>query len=106
MKLNITREELLTPLQIISGVVERKQTMPVLSNILLEAAPGYVTLTGTNMEVELVRLIQRLSNKQGELQYLQENCLIFAALFRLTQVSNLVLKVIKCIFAPVRVILP
>ena len=54
MKLNITREEILTPLQIISGVVERKQTMPVLSNILLEAEPGYVTLTGTNMEVELV----------------------------------------------------
>lgn len=54
MKLNITREEILNPLQIISGVVERKQTMPVLANILLEAESGRVTLTGTNMEVELV----------------------------------------------------
>ncbi len=54
MKLTITREEILSPLQIISGVVERKQTMPVLSNILIEAEPGKVCLTGTNMEVELV----------------------------------------------------
>jgi len=54
MKLNITREEILTPLQIISGVVERKQTMPVLSNFLIEAEPGRLSITGTNMEVELV----------------------------------------------------
>jgi len=54
MKLRITRDEILTPLQIISGVVERKQTMPVLSNILLEAESGRLALTGTNMEVELV----------------------------------------------------
>jgi len=54
MKLTISKEELLTPLQIISGVVERKQTMPVLSNILVVAEHDRVTLTGTNMEVELV----------------------------------------------------
>ena len=54
MKLTISRESLLTPLQSISGVVERKQTMPVLSNVLLEAEDNTLTLTGTNMEVELV----------------------------------------------------
>lgn len=54
MKLSIIREDILTPLQIISGVVERKQTMPVLSNILMVAENGNVSLTGTNMEVELV----------------------------------------------------
>lgn len=54
MKLTISREAILTPIQIISGVVERKQTMPVLSNLLVIAENGEVTLTGTNMEVELV----------------------------------------------------
>ena len=54
MKLTITREALLTPLQAIAGVVERKQTMPVLSNVLFVAEPDSLTLTGTNMEVELV----------------------------------------------------
>lgn len=54
MKLTISRESLLTPLQSIAGVVERKQTMPVLSNVLLVAEDNHLTLTGTNMEVELV----------------------------------------------------
>lgn len=58
MKLTIARDDILTPLQIISGVVERKQTMPVLSNILIVAEQGGVTLTGTNMEVELVCELQ------------------------------------------------
>lgn len=54
MKLTISREALLTPLQSIAGVVERKQTMPVLSNVLLVAEDNRLTMTGTNMEVELV----------------------------------------------------
>lgn len=54
MKLTISRESLLTPLQSIAGVVEKKQTMPVLSNVLLVAEDNTLTLTGTNMEVELV----------------------------------------------------
>src|SRR5690606_5226013 len=54
MKLTITREALLTPLLAIAGVVEKKQTMPVLANILLVADESGLSLTGTNMEVELV----------------------------------------------------
>lgn len=57
MKLTISRESLLTPLQAIAGVVERKQTMPVLSNVLLVAEDNTLTLTGTNLEVELVARI-------------------------------------------------
>jgi len=60
MKLIISREALLAPLQSISGVVEKKQTMPVLSNILLVAEQGELTLTGTNMEVELVCRIDQV----------------------------------------------
>ena len=60
MKLTITRESLLTPLQIIAGVVEKKQTMPVLANILLVADENGLSLTGTNMEVELVSRIENV----------------------------------------------
>ncbi len=68
MKLSIARDEILTPLQIISGVVERKQTMPVLSNILVIAESDKVTLTGTNMEVELVCQLQGVSVQEtGEI---------------------------------------
>jgi len=54
MKLSATREEILTPLQSVIGVVERRQTMPVLSNVLLAARNNRISITGTDLEVELV----------------------------------------------------
>jgi len=54
MRLVISKEAFLAPLQAISGVVEKKQTMAVLSNILISANENSLILTGTNTEVELV----------------------------------------------------
>jgi DNA polymerase-3 subunit beta len=48
------REKLLVPLQAVIGVVERRQTMPVLANVLLRAEDGRVSITATDLEVELV----------------------------------------------------
>lgn len=53
MKLTAKREELLAPLQSVIGVVERRQTMPVLANVLLTARDKRLGLTGTDLEVEL-----------------------------------------------------
>ena len=54
MKLSASREELLKPLQAVIGVVERKQTMPILANVLLVAKGDQLTVTATDLEVELV----------------------------------------------------
>jgi DNA polymerase-3 subunit beta len=54
MKLTATREEILAPLQSVIGVVERRQTMPVLANVLLSARDNRLSITGTDLEVELV----------------------------------------------------
>jgi len=54
MKLTAPREDVLAPLQSVIGVVERRQTMPVLANVLLAARDGRLNLTGTDLEVELV----------------------------------------------------
>jgi DNA polymerase-3 subunit beta len=54
MKLTTTREDFLAPLQSVIGVVERRQTMPVLANVLLAARDGRLHITGTDLEVELV----------------------------------------------------
>ncbi len=54
MKLTAPREEILAPLQSVIGVVERRQTMPVLSNVLVAARNNRLSLTGTDLEVELV----------------------------------------------------
>lgn len=54
MNFTITREALLKPLQLVAGVVERRQTLPVLSNVLLQVNGDQLSLTGTDLEVELV----------------------------------------------------
>ncbi len=54
MKLTAEREKLLAPLQAVIGVVERRQTMPVLANVLLGVRQGQLSITATDLEVELV----------------------------------------------------
>ncbi|RCU45408.1 MULTISPECIES: DNA polymerase III subunit beta [Corallincola] len=54
MKLSVNREQLLRPLQLVTGAVERRQTLPVLANILIKADEQGIALTGTDLEVELV----------------------------------------------------
>jgi DNA polymerase-3 subunit beta len=54
MKVSATRENLLAPLQSVMGVVERRQTMPILANVLLSARNDKLSVTGTDLEVELV----------------------------------------------------
>ena len=54
MKFNAAREALLKPLQAVIGVVERRQTMPILSNVLLVARDGQLSVSATDLEVELV----------------------------------------------------
>ncbi|MEH6670171.1 DNA polymerase III subunit beta [Halopseudomonas sp.] len=58
MQFTIQREALLKPLQLVAGVVERRQTLPVLSNVLLVVDGSTLSLTGTDLEVELVGRIQ------------------------------------------------
>lgn len=54
MQFEISREALIKPLQLVTGVVERRQTLPVLSNVLLVLEKDQLSLTGTDLEVELV----------------------------------------------------
>ncbi|MBT8099411.1 MAG: DNA polymerase III subunit beta, partial [Gammaproteobacteria bacterium] len=54
MKFSAQRETLLRPLQAVAGVVERRQTMPILANFLLVARNGQLEITATDLEVELV----------------------------------------------------
>lgn len=51
MKVKIDRSELLLGLQRVQGAVEKRNTMPVLSNILMEADSGNITLFGTDLDL-------------------------------------------------------
>ena len=54
MKFSLSREALLKPLQLVTGVVERRQTLPILSNVLLSLEGSRLSLTGTDLEVEII----------------------------------------------------
>jgi len=54
MKFSLSREALLNPLQLVAGVVERRQTLPILSNVLLSLEGNKLAMTGTDLEVEII----------------------------------------------------
>lgn len=58
MKFTVAREALLKPLQLVAGVVERRQTLPVLANVLVVLDGDQLSLTGTDLEVEIVGRVQ------------------------------------------------
>lgn len=65
MQFSISREAFLKPLQLVSGVVERRQTLPVLSNVLMVLDGEELALTGTDLEVELIGRVAVDSAKQS-----------------------------------------
>jgi DNA polymerase III subunit beta len=54
MKFTVSRETFLKPLMQVSGVVEKKQTKPILSNLLLQIKGAALSITATDMEIELI----------------------------------------------------
>ncbi|MCC5813072.1 MAG: DNA polymerase III subunit beta [Ectothiorhodospiraceae bacterium] len=67
MKIEIERETLLRPLQAVIGVVERRQTLPVLANVLMVADESGLSLTATDLEVELVARAEMDVQEAGQI---------------------------------------
>jgi DNA polymerase-3 subunit beta len=51
--IKINREALLKPLQSVSGIIERRHTLPILSNVLLERSADRVSMIATDIEIEI-----------------------------------------------------
>ena len=51
------KETLLKPLQVVIGIVERKQTLPILSNVLIEKTQGKIRFTATDLEIQITTTI-------------------------------------------------
>jgi len=68
MRFSVSREAILKPLQLVTGVVERRQTLPVLANVMLVLEGNQLSLTGTDLEVEIVgRLTLEGDVQEGEI---------------------------------------
>ncbi len=57
MKFTVQRETLVKPLQLIGGVVEKRQTLPILSNVLLTVDQTSLSMTATDLEIELIGVV-------------------------------------------------
>ncbi|MGC1819385.1 MAG: DNA polymerase III subunit beta [Casimicrobiaceae bacterium] len=61
----IARDALLKPLQAVSGIVERRQTLPILANVLLEQKDGKLQVTATDLEMQITA-VSDLAGKDGQ----------------------------------------
>lgn len=66
MHFSTQRETLLRPMQQVVGVIERRQTLPVLSNLLVQVRDGQLSLTGTDLEVEMRASVAVEAQAPGE----------------------------------------
>lgn len=57
MRASVERAALLAALSRITGVVERKQTTPILGNVFIEAGEGVLTLRGTDLDMEAIEVV-------------------------------------------------
>jgi DNA polymerase-3 subunit beta len=66
MRYSLSREAFLKPLQQVVNVVERRQTLPVLANLLVQVDQGRLSMTGTDLEVEMVARCAVEDSQPGE----------------------------------------
>lgn len=66
MHVQVKRDELLKPLNHVAGVVERRQSLPILSYLLLKADAHEISMTGTDLEVEIT-VNGKASGTEGEI---------------------------------------
>ena len=66
MKLvQLERDTLLKPLQAVTGIVEKRHTLPILSNVLIERKQGSLTMVATDLEIQVATRTE-LGKGQGE----------------------------------------
>ena len=67
MKIKVKREILLNPLQYVIGAVERRQTKPILANVLIKGDQSGISLTATDLEIEIVAYLREIPEEGGEI---------------------------------------
>ena len=69
MKIHVAREDLLTALQRVQGVVEKRNTMPILANILLEAKAEGLDIVATDLEIGMRGLYKATVIEPGSVTF-------------------------------------
>ena len=65
LKIKTSNDKLLGPLQQVTGIVERRHTLPILSNVLVTASGGKVDFLATDLEVQITSTAALEGNAEG-----------------------------------------
>ena len=65
MRVTIERSAFLKALNHVQSVVERRNTIPILSNVLIQAAAGKLRLTATDLDIEIVETVTAEVGREG-----------------------------------------
>ncbi len=67
MHFTLDRAALLKPLAHVQSVVERRTTIPILSNVMIQAASGKVSISATDMDIDIVESVPAEVKKKGSI---------------------------------------
>ena len=66
MNINILKETLEQPLSQVIGVVEKRQTLPILGNVYIELNENTLTLIGSDLETEITTRVHNVGGSEGK----------------------------------------
>ena len=69
MRLSIERNALLKALGHVQNVVERRNTIPILSNVLMSAEDGHLSLVATDLDIEVSEAAEADVSAPGPVSY-------------------------------------
>ena len=65
MKLKVTKDKFVSALQAVNGAISGRSTLPILSNVLVQADKGKLSLTGTDLDVTIRYGLEAETSKGG-----------------------------------------
>ncbi len=66
-ELTISKQQILTPLLMVAGAVDKKQSLPILSNILVQLSEDQFSLSATDLEIQITAVVPCPATKSGSL---------------------------------------
>ena len=66
MQFTVSQEDIVRPLQLVCSIVERRATLPILSTVLLRVQGKQLTMTSTDMELEMIATLAVAVEQEGK----------------------------------------
>ena len=80
MKFNVNQKDLQRSLNYCQGIIERRSTLPILSNILVNAANSKLTLTATDLDIIFINQIENIEIlEEGKTTTSSSICLLYTS---------------------------